>query len=110
MLIGNSKFPISRIYVTSDANGENDDVPVGELVKSREGNPKPIPIGIDNMINRSFLLPPNEDGSRQRALITGVVEDFQGQLDSNPDRVRYKARIGESKFEELIQLLSRIFA
>ena len=85
------------------ANGENDDVPVGELVKSREGNPKPIPIGIDNMINRSFLLPPNEDGSRQGALITGVVEDFQGQLDSNPDRVRYKARIGESKFEELIE-------
>jgi len=85
------------------ANGENDDVLVGELVKSREGDPSPIPIGIDNMINRSFLLPPNEDGSRQRALITGVVEDFQGQLDSNPDRVRYKARIGESKFEELIE-------
>ena len=59
------------------ANGENDDVPVGELVKSREGDPSPIPIGIDNMINRSsFLLPPNEDGSRQQALITGVVEDF----------------------------------
>ena len=55
------------------------------------------------MINRSFLLPPNEDGSRQRALITGVVEDFQGQLNSDPDRVRYKARIGESKFEELIE-------
>jgi len=85
------------------ANGENDDVPVGELVKSHEGDPSSIPIGIDNMINHSFLLPPNEDGSRQRALITGVVEEFQGQLDSNPDRVHYKARIGENKFEELIE-------
>ena len=60
-------------------------MPVGELIKthgSREtGKPRAIPVGIENMLNRSFLLQPEEDGTRRRAQITEVVEEFEGQLD-----------------------------
>ena len=32
-----------------------------------------------------------------------MVEEFEGQLDSNPKRVKFKAKIGGSNFEELIE-------
>ena len=32
-----------------------------------------------------------------------VVEEFLGQLDSDPRRVKFKAKIGGSNFEELIE-------
>ena len=91
----------------SRPSGEPDDVPVGELVKSRgnseQGEPSPIPIGIEKMLNRTFLLREETDGSRRRAQITAVVEEFKGQLDSDPQRVKFKAKIGGSNFEELIE-------
>ncbi|KAL7527097.1 hypothetical protein ACHAXR_001802, partial [Thalassiosira sp. AJA248-18] len=90
----------------SRPNGEPDDVPT-ELIKSRgnpeQGEPSPIPIGIEKMLNRTFLLRDETDGSRRRAQITAVVEEFEGQLDSNPQRVKFKAKIGGSNFEELIE-------
>ena len=54
------------------------------------------------MLNRTFLLRDETDGSRRCAQITAVVEEFEGQLDSNPKRVKFKAKIGGSNFEELI--------
>ena len=32
-----------------------------------------------------------------------MVEEFEGQLDSNPRRVKFKAKIGDNNFEELIE-------
>ena len=55
------------------------------------------------MLNRTFLLRADPDGSRRRLQITAVVEEFEGQLDSNPQRVKFKARIGGNNFEELIE-------
>jgi hypothetical protein len=49
------------------------------------------------------LLQTEKDGSSRRAQITAVVEKFEGQLDSNPQRVKFKARIGDNNFEELIE-------
>jgi len=89
----------------SRPSGEPDDVPT-ELVKSRgnpeQGGPSPI-LGIEKMLNRTFLLRDETDGSRRRAQITVVVEEFLGQLDSDPQRVKFKAKIGGSNFEELIE-------
>ena len=86
-------------------NGEQSDVPVGELIKTRgsteTGKPSAIPIGIENMKGRSFLLQPEEDGTRRRARITEVIEEFDGQLDANPKRVRFKAEVDD--FEKLIE-------
>ena len=88
-------------------SGEPDDVPVDSAIKSRRSSDgtesSPIPIGIENMLNRTFLLPPEEDGTRRRARITEIVEDFSGQLDSNPSRVKFKAKVGENKFDELVE-------
>ena len=47
----------------------------------------PIPVGIENMLNRSFLLPPEDDGTRHRALVTEIIEEFEGQLDSDLTRL-----------------------
>ena len=82
-------------------------MPTAELIKSRgdpeRGEPSSIPIGISKMLNRTFLLRADPDGTRRRAQITEVVEEFEGQLDSNPQRVKFKARIGDNNFEELIE-------
>ena len=91
----------------SRPNGEPDDVPTEELIKSRgdteRGEPSSIPIGISKMLNRTFLLRADPDGTRRRAQITEVVEEFEGELDSDPKRVKFKAKIGDNNFEELIE-------
>ena len=35
--------------------------------------------------------------------MTEIIEEFEGQLDSDPTRIKFKARIGENKFEELVE-------
>lgn len=59
-------------------------MPVGELIKScgspERGEPSPIPIGIENMIEQTFLLQPEKDGTHRHAQITAVVEEFEGHL------------------------------
>eukprot|EP00984_Skeletonema_dohrnii_P024835 scaffold13971_cov83-Skeletonema_dohrnii-CCMP3373.AAC.1 len=51
---------------------------------------------------RHILQKEAADSTRTRVKILELVEEFLGQRDSQPERVKFKARIGTSKFEKLI--------
>ena len=53
------------------------------------------------MIDRTFLLPPEEDGQRYRAKILKIMEEDQAKLASNPEVVRFKCLVN-GDYEEVI--------
>ena len=56
----------------------------------------------EDIVGRHVLQKEAADGTRTRAKILELVEEFEGQRDSQPERVKFKARIGTSKFDKLI--------
>ena len=47
--------------------------------------PTPPLIDVDDLIGRTFLLEPDEDGNIQRARIAHLVEDFDAAIDRDPE-------------------------
>ena len=66
----------------------------------------------DNLIHRTFLLPPQENGERLRAKVTKkVVEEIEAADGNRIPKINFILDIGEGKVEELItynQLLDHL--
>ena len=87
-------------------------------IRSRQDDPdpshiKPMPeFGPDDLIGRTFLLPPQENGERLRAKVTmKVVEEIEAEDDNRIPNINFILDIGEGKVEELItynQLLDHL--
>lgn len=59
----------------------------------------------EEMIDRSFLMPPTEDGSRVRAKIVQRVNDYKARMSDDPDNAAALARfrcIVDGKYEEVV--------
>ena len=74
---------------------------------------KPMPeFDPDNLICRTFLLPPQENGERLRAKVTKkVVEEIEAADGNRIPNINFILDIGEGKVEELIpynQLLDHL--
>ena len=74
---------------------------------------KPMPeFNPDNLIGRTFLLPPQENGERLRAKVTKkVVEEIEATDGNRIPNINFILDIGEGKVEELIfynQLLDHL--
>ncbi|KAL7426750.1 hypothetical protein ACHAXM_000563 [Skeletonema potamos] len=54
------------------------------------------------LMGRTVLKKKEEDGQRFRAKIVDLVEEFEGQRDRDPTRVKFRATVGDSEFEELL--------
>ena len=65
---------------------------------------KPMPeFNPDDLIGRTFLLPPEENGERLRAKVTKkVVEEIEAQDGNRIPNINFILDIGEGKVEELI--------
>ena len=59
-------------------------------------------IDYDDLVGRTFLLPPNEDGTIHRAKIAQLVEDHEDSIRQNPERVKYVCRIGNTGEDETL--------
>ena len=74
---------------------------------------KPMPeFGPDDLIGRTFLLPPQENGERMRTKETKkVVQEIEAQDGNRIPHINFKLDIGVGKVEELItynQLLDHL--
>ena len=88
------------------------------LIRSRQDDAgpsiiKPMPeFDPDNLIGRTFLLPPQENGERLRAKVTKkVVEEIEAADGNRIPNINFILHIGEGKVEELItynQLLDHL--
>ena len=79
------------------------------FIRSRQddGDPshiKPMPeFDPDDLIGRTFLLPPQENGERLRAKVTNkVVEEIEAAHGNGIPNINFILDIGEGKVEELI--------
>ena len=56
-----------------------------------------------DLIGRTYLRPIEEDGTRQRAKILECIEEYKGQLEKEPERVKFRVKVGDTTFEEMVE-------
>ena len=55
-----------------------------------------------NLVGRSFLLDPQEDGQRFRARIVKAIEDHEADLAKNPTKIKFVCSVNDDQLEEII--------
>ena len=56
----------------------------------------------DQLLNRHFLLPPEEDGTRQRAQIVGIDRNFKHPKFDSDKYVKFRLKTNEDECDEHI--------
>jgi hypothetical protein len=56
----------------------------------------------EQIIGKSFQLPPNPDGTRDTAFVTEMIIQYEGDLHSHPDHVKFRCTVNGEKFEDLL--------
>ena len=56
----------------------------------------------EKIIGKSILMPTGEDGTINRGKVTDYMEEYEGQLEKDPDRTKFKVEVGPEKFEEFV--------
>ena len=76
-----------------DANGET------------KGDPPNLGMPVfhpSDLIGRTFLKDPDEDGQRFRARIVRMIEDHDSDIEENPTRVKFVCSVSDDDLEEII--------
>ena len=55
-----------------------------------------------DLVGRTFLMDPQEDGQRHRARIGSAIEVHDGETADNPTRIEFLCSINDDESEELI--------
>jgi hypothetical protein len=85
----------------------NDDARLTPIIQSRHDSPDhgegstPI-VDPNDLIGRTFLMPPQEDGQRFRARIVQAIDDFETKLGQNKDRIRFRCTVNDGQYEEIL--------
>ena len=111
MLIGNSKFPISRIYVTSDYDSDEDDSGIDDDNNDNEDDNKDDDDVINLAMGELDLAEDEEEDQHPRKKMKGI----EGYVVSRPSLESYeKELLGEDeeiehcilyKWQQALQLL-----
>jgi hypothetical protein len=56
----------------------------------------------EDLIGRTFLTEPKDDGHRYRARIVEAVDEHLQDVDDNPEHIRFKCSINDDQFEEIM--------
>ena len=79
--------------------------PIRFMSDTREG--KLIPMPIEDLVNRSFLLPIEKDGTRRRAVVKNVdskaYEDYMNHVQTHPDFVKFRIKVGDEEYDKLVE-------
>ena len=51
----------------------------------------------EELIGRTFLMSPHDDGTRKREVIVGYLDEFDGDLERQPDRIQFKVEVGNDE-------------
>ena len=82
-----------------------DDIQLDSVVERRSDDQKIKPllnIPIEDVVGRSYLLPIEEDGTRQRAKIIKVYDDHKKVLANEPDMVKLRIKANDEEYDELM--------
>ena len=64
-------------------------------------NPTVPGLSPDDMIDRTFLMPPADDGSRVRAKILEQVQDMKHDARQHPDYIKFRCRVND-EYDEIV--------
>ena len=53
-----------------------------------------------DLLGRTFLMEPQEDGQRHRAKIVQLIEDHENEVANNPTRIKFCITVNEDKGED----------
>ena len=81
---------------------DNTDEPTDDHTPAFESSPDRPVFNPEDLIGKTFLLDPNDDGTIDRARIVELLEDFETKLDDNPTRIKFRIAVGKDKLEEMI--------
>ena len=56
----------------------------------------------NDLVGRTFLLPQQEDGQCFRARIVKALDDYESDLGTQPDRIRFLCSAKDGDFEEIL--------
>ena len=82
------------------ANGENPNIDPAPIQFHSDKTGKLIPVDDDKLLNRHYLLPFEEDGSRYRAKIIGIERDFNDPKYSSDEFIRFRVQVNDEEFDE----------
>ena len=92
-LLGGEKTPMAKTIVKS----RHDDPTDGETKQADMPIFKPT-----DLVGRTFLLEPQEDGQQHRARIVEAIEDHETDLEKNPTRIKFKCSVNNEQYEEIL--------
>ena len=55
----------------------------------------------EDLLDRSFLFPKNDDGTKDRAKIVKILRDNEETRKRDPDYIKFKLEVGEDRIEEI---------
>lgn len=56
----------------------------------------------EDIIGKSFKLPPNTDGHRDTAFVTEMIVQYEGDLHNHPDHLKFQCTVNGEKMEDLL--------
>ena len=75
----------------------------GETNEEEETNVPKMPVfSPDDIVGRTFLLEPQEDGQRFRARIVRAIKDQDDELARHPDKIKFLCSINDDQYEEIL--------
>ena len=89
--------------VVGDSTNIDDPIPT-------EHEPPPV-FDPEDLVGRTFLADPKDDGQQFRARIVELLEDHESKLEDNPTRIRFKVKYDTNQVEEIFtynQILDHI--
>jgi len=106
--------PEERNLRLSQLEGEPSDRPIREFIKSHstEGRMKTLPrVDPDELIGRTFLTQPNENGETFRARVVRKIVQHDEDIENHPDKIKFLLSVGEDKadmiatYNDVLELL-----
>jgi hypothetical protein len=70
---------------------------------NKEYQRTPMPIfHPTNLVGKTYLMDPMEDGQQHRARIVRAIEDHNGEIEDNPTRIKFLCSINNDESEEIV--------
>ena len=88
--------------ITKDEDKENG-VKTGLGNEDKEDGEKPSAVfNPEDLVGRTFLMDPQEDGQQFRSRIVKLIKDYEDSVEENPTRLKFLLSVNDEKAEEVI--------
>ena len=83
---------------------QDKNVPEVDFTLNSLKNPNPVETGLspDELIDRTFLMPPQSDGTRHRARIIEKIEEHREGMQDHPDLIKFRCSVNGDEYHKVV--------